>query len=446
VSQLNFPDTKIDAPLPGLKPGRRESDPPVQDGGEDFDRLVAKAAEKSQGRSDSAKPSRADEGRDGSVASEPCSTADDTELASSTLDDNAPVPEAPAAPVEIAPDPVLPAALVSVLLPVADNPIKLPSADASAPQSAEGIIQIAMPNNGNVKPQRPVDPSVPNAASAPVASADIAALIAGLPQAAQQKPAERNIFIASALPLTAPAAAKAEMPIRLLPAAPAPAPQPDATQDGDAVKAGPQIEAALKPTGATRTAENSAPPSAGDPSPLDILPLGEAKDLQAQGLPLARHFARDVATTYQATADAGNPVRGAGEASATDQVSICLIRSLHEGRKTVQIHLHPSELGSIDIAMQWQGDRLTAHFVVDRPETLDLLQRDIKILEQSLGDSGFSSDNGGLSFSLRQQMENQGERRSSNSNQASEQPQNADPEIPADDPSAVRDGVFVLRV
>jgi flagellar hook-length control protein FliK len=139
-------------------------------------------------------------------------------------------------------------------------------------------------------------------------------------------------------------------------------------------------------------------------------------------------------------------VRGAGEASATDQVSIRLIRSLHEGGKAVQIHLHPSELGSIDIAIQWQGERLTAHFVVDRPETLDLLQRDIKILEQSLGDSGFSSDNGGLSFSLRQQMENQGERRSSNSNQASEMPQNAEPEIPADDPSAVRDGVLVLRV
>jgi flagellar hook-length control protein FliK len=169
-------------------------------------------------------------------------------------------------------------------------------------------------------------------------------------------------------------------------------------------------------------------------------------ETQPTGLSLARHFVREVTTQYQATADAGSAARGAGDASAADQVSIRLIHSLHEGRKAVQIHLNPSELGSIDVSMQWQGDRLTAHFVVDRPETLDLLQRDIKILEQSLGDSGFSSDNGGLSFSLRQQMENQGERRSGNGTSSADPQQNADPEIPADEPSAVRDGVLVLRV
>jgi flagellar hook-length control protein FliK len=161
---------------------------------------------------------------------------------------------------------------------------------------------------------------------------------------------------------------------------------------------------------------------------------------------VVRHFVREVATQYQVTADAAGAGHSADQASAADQVSIRLIHSLHEGRKAVQIHLNPSELGSIDVSMQWQGDRLTAHFVVDRPETLDLLQRDIKILEQSLGDSGFSSDNGGLSFSLRQQMENQGERRPGNSNSTSELPQNAAPEPSADEPSAVRDGVLVLRV
>jgi len=92
--------------------------------------------------------------------------------------------------------------------------------------------------------------------------------------------------------------------------------------------------------------------------------------------------------------------------SPADQVSIRLLHAVAEGRRTIQMHLHPAELGTIDVKMQWQGDRLTAQFQVDRPETLQLLQREVPALERTLNQAGVSVDSGSLSFSLRQQTGN----------------------------------------
>jgi flagellar hook-length control protein FliK len=86
-----------------------------------------------------------------------------------------------------------------------------------------------------------------------------------------------------------------------------------------------------------------------------------------------------------------------------EQVSVRLLHAVAEGRRVIQMQLHPAELGSIDVRMHWQGERLSAQFLVDRPETLHLLQRDLPALERSLAQAGVNLDNGGLSFSLRQQ-------------------------------------------
>ena len=444
MAQLNFPETKIDAPVLGMKQTRRESELPADDGGEDFDRLVAKAAEKGKTRSETAKPGHRTESSEEATASESCA-AEETSPVSDAVIPGQPVAEASAAPSETNQDPALQAALVAVLLPVADRPIKLPAMDAASFAAADKAPAIVAAN-GNSKLPQPAELAGGDAPATPVPSADIAALIAALPQAAQPHSGKQITTDLSALPQAAPDAAKTQTQLRLVPtAAPAntpPAPAPE----GNAADASLRPEIAGKGVSAARSTESAVKQASDDQASTEtVLPPAEL-EIQPTGLSLARHFVREVATQYQATADAGSAARGADDASAANQVSIRLIHSLHEGRKAVQIHLNPSELGSIDVSMQWQGDRLTAHFVVDRPETLDLLQRDIKILEQSLGDSGFSSDNGGLSFSLRQQMENQGERRSSNGASSADPQQNADPETPVDEPSAVRDGVLVLRV
>jgi flagellar hook-length control protein FliK len=113
---------------------------------------------------------------------------------------------------------------------------------------------------------------------------------------------------------------------------------------------------------------------------------------------------RRTAALYHKVADAAKP--GADTPTPADQISIRLVHAVAEGKRAIQMHLHPAELGSIDVKMQWQGDKLTAQFTVDRPETLQLLQREVPALERSLGQAGVNVDSGSLSFSLRQQQGN----------------------------------------
>ena len=110
------------------------------------------------------------------------------------------------------------------------------------------------------------------------------------------------------------------------------------------------------------------------------------------------------AAVYHKVADAARP--GADAPAPADQVAIRLLHAVADGKRAIQMHLHPAELGSIDVKMQWQGDKLTAQFTVDRPETLQLLQREVPALERSLGQAGVNVDSGSLSFSLRQQQGN----------------------------------------
>jgi flagellar hook-length control protein FliK len=113
---------------------------------------------------------------------------------------------------------------------------------------------------------------------------------------------------------------------------------------------------------------------------------------------------RRTAEIYHKVAEAARP--GSDAPTPADQVSIRLLHAVADGKRAIQMHLHPAELGSIDVKMQWQGDKLTAQFTVDRPETLQILQREVPALERSLGQAGVNVDSGSLSFSLRQQQGN----------------------------------------
>jgi len=46
---------------------------------------------------------------------------------------------------------------------------------------------------------------------------------------------------------------------------------------------------------------------------------------------------------------------------------------------------------------------VVAHMSVERPETLDLLQRDARALQQALNNAGLQADNDSLNFSLKDQ-------------------------------------------
>lgn len=90
------------------------------------------------------------------------------------------------------------------------------------------------------------------------------------------------------------------------------------------------------------------------------------------------------------------------------QIGLQIARSIANGVERLTVHLHPAELGSVDIQLNFDDTgRLSAQIIAERPETLELLQRDSRLLERSLGDNGLKFTNDGLSFSLKQDQQQQ---------------------------------------
>lgn len=85
-----------------------------------------------------------------------------------------------------------------------------------------------------------------------------------------------------------------------------------------------------------------------------------------------------------------------------EQVAVQIQRAAQNGVGRLTVDLQPAELGRVEIKMTVDKDKnVTASVVVDRPATLDLLQRDARSLERILQDAGLQTDSGSLSFSLR---------------------------------------------
>ena len=84
------------------------------------------------------------------------------------------------------------------------------------------------------------------------------------------------------------------------------------------------------------------------------------------------------------------------------QVAIQFSQAITEGADRITIQLHPESLGRVEVEIELGKDgRLSAVFLADRPETLDMLQRDSRALERALNEAGMRTDADGLSFSLR---------------------------------------------
>jgi flagellar hook-length control protein FliK len=85
------------------------------------------------------------------------------------------------------------------------------------------------------------------------------------------------------------------------------------------------------------------------------------------------------------------------------QVAFEMVRQIHQGQSRFAIRLDPPELGRVDVKMQVDAaGGVSARLVVERPETLDLFQRDQRTLERALAQAGLDSSRTSLEFSLRQ--------------------------------------------
>ncbi len=83
------------------------------------------------------------------------------------------------------------------------------------------------------------------------------------------------------------------------------------------------------------------------------------------------------------------------------QIATVMARKAGDGASSFDIRLDPPELGRIDVKLDVSADgRVQAHLVVEKSETLDLMQRDQRALMRALEQEGLDVGADGLSFSL----------------------------------------------
>jgi flagellar hook-length control protein FliK len=85
-------------------------------------------------------------------------------------------------------------------------------------------------------------------------------------------------------------------------------------------------------------------------------------------------------------------------------LAVTIAAKSQEGSKHFDIRLDPPEFGRVDVRLSVDDSgRAQAHLTADKPQTLELLQRDSGTLQRALKDSGVDVGNSGLQFSLRGQ-------------------------------------------
>ena len=90
--------------------------------------------------------------------------------------------------------------------------------------------------------------------------------------------------------------------------------------------------------------------------------------------------------------------------SPAQAIAVQIAHAAQGGVKRFEIRLDPPDLGRIEVRLEvTQDGRSSAHLLVERAETLDLLQRDARALERALQNAGLDTSEGGLKFSLKDQ-------------------------------------------
>ena len=93
--------------------------------------------------------------------------------------------------------------------------------------------------------------------------------------------------------------------------------------------------------------------------------------------------------------------KGMGK-EVVDQIKVNITKSAVKGVDKIEIQLKPEDLGHIDVKMQiGNAGKLQAHIVASRPETAEILQKEIGNLQKAFNEAGFQTDEGSLSFSFR---------------------------------------------
>ena len=109
-----------------------------------------------------------------------------------------------------------------------------------------------------------------------------------------------------------------------------------------------------------------------------------------------------------------NPFSAARQAhtppAPMEQVSVQIQRAVLSGTDKINIKLHPAHLGRVEVRLDIAKDgQLSAIIMAEKPETLELLQRDIKGLEKALQQAGLDTNSNNFNFGLKQNSAQKGD-------------------------------------
>ncbi|RVU20114.1 flagellar hook-length control protein FliK [Methylobacterium oryzihabitans] len=168
-------------------------------------------------------------------------------------------------------------------------------------------------------------------------------------------------------------------------------------------------EAVESATEAAAVATPPVPPPApapGTPAPVPQTPAQAVTGDAGAPSPATGRVAAMKAGAPETTA-AGTEAGPGGGPAATPPTPLSAVpmtiglRALADSNR-FEIRLDPAHLGRVAVSLDIDRERgaVKAHLVVERPETLALLQRDARSLEQALSQAGLSAGEAALSFSL----------------------------------------------
>lgn len=146
--------------------------------------------------------------------------------------------------------------------------------------------------------------------------------------------------------------------------------------------------------------------------------------------------AHDSSVRGTSFADALSAARGsrANANPLVAQVVVQVTKAVSEGSERITIKLSPADLGRIDVRLDIGTDgKIQAVFAADKPQTVEMLQRDARELERALQDAGLRADSGSLSFNLRGEQQ---QRDGDNSSFAGGRPGSGDVDALAEVPAA----------
>lgn len=175
--------------------------------------------------------------------------------------------------------------------------------------------------------------------------------------------------------------------------------QTDGTQT---VQPAPAVATTEVPVARPATEPVAATPA---PAPAPLMPVDVAAPLDHSATPItileaARGLAAADAASPVMTLRAGRPAHA--PMGVPDQIAVQVQRNVKDGNDHFTIQLRPDELGRIDIRLEFgQDGKVSASVMVERPQTLEMLQRDARGLERALQEAGLKADADSLSFSLR---------------------------------------------